>query len=320
MPSVRRPIRGSRGFYPKKRARRIYSKIKSYPKSSEAKPLTFSGYKAGMTHVMIMDSNPNARVKGQQIFKPVTIIDCPPLSIFGFAAYEHSLDGLKSITTVYAEKLSENLKRAMKVPKKSDNAKKLDGRQVARIRLLCHTNPGFKKAPEVFEVGLGGDPAKQLEYARLMLGKELKISEVFKPSDYVDVIGVSKGKGFQGPVKRFGVRVLGRKFQQMHRKIGAHGQTEPGKVRSTIPQAGQLGFQTRTELNRRILKISPAKDVTPVNGFLRYGKLSGDALMLEGSVVGPTKRMIRIRASIRPPKTKYAADVRYVSVSSKQGV
>ena len=103
----------------------------------------------------------------------------------------------------------------------------------------------------------------------------------------------------------------------MQRHTGSLGQNEPGKVRWTVPQAGQLGFQTRTELNKRILKFSNGFNVK--GGFVNYGNASGECILLEGSVPGPKKRLIRIRFALRPKKV-YPLDIKYISMESKQGV
>jgi large subunit ribosomal protein L3 len=315
MPYAKRPTRGSKAFYPKKRARRIYPKIKSWPKLREIKPLGFAGYKAGMSHVMLTDTNPNSKTRGQQMSKPVTVLDCPSISVFGFRCYT----GNKTFD-VFSENLNKNLSRKLKISKKS---KKLEEqlnklpKGISKINLICHTNPLFKKKPEIFEIALGGSIEEQLKYAKEILGKEIKISDIFKEGDLIDVIAVTKGKGFQGPVKRFGIRVLGRKAQQMQRHTGSLGQNEPGKVRWTVPQAGQLGFQTRTEFNKKIIKIMDGFKIK--GGFISYGDVSGDCVLIEGSVPGPKKRLIRLRFALRPKKT-YPVDVKYISVESKQGV
>ncbi|MEM5872260.1 MAG: 50S ribosomal protein L3 [Candidatus Aenigmatarchaeota archaeon] len=319
MPYRKRPTRGSKAFYPRKRARRIYPRIKSWPKLKEAKPLGFAGYKAGMTHAILIDTNPNSKTKGQQISKSVTILDCPPITIFGFRCYTKNLTSYD----VFSENLNKNLSRKLKIPKQ---AKKLEEqlskipKNITKVTLLCHTNPTFKKKPEVFEIALGGTVEEQLKYAKENLGKEIRISNVFKQGDLVDVISVTKGKGFEGPVKRFGIKVLGRKMQQMQRHVGALGQNVPGKVRWNVPQAGQLGFQTRTEFNKRVLKIGEkGEEITPKGGFVNYGVIKNDYIVLEGSVPGPRKRLIRLRFSIRPKKT-YPVDIKYISLESKQGV
>ena len=324
MPAVRRPLRGSRAFYPRKRASRIYPRITSWPSANDAKPLGFAGYKAGMTHAMIIDSNPNSKTKGQAVSRAVTVLDCPPLQILGFKCYSKTGQGLKDIATVVQEKPAKELSRKwgiVKIKPMAEQLQKLDGKSISQVRLLVHTKPGFKSKPEVFEMGIGGTADKQLEWAKGMVGKELKASEVLKAGDYVDVFAVTRGKGFEGPVVRFGVRIMGRKAQQMHRHTGSLGTTEPAKIRPTVPAAGQHGFQSRMEWNKRVVKVGgDAKEVTPANHFLRYGVLRGEPVLLEGSVPGPTKRLIRLRAPLRPPKSKFPADVRAVSLESKQGV
>jgi large subunit ribosomal protein L3 len=314
MPYRKRPTRGSKAFYHKGRAKRIYPRINSWPLSKETKPLGFAGYKAGMTHVLLTESNPNARMKGQ-ISKPVTILDCPPISVLGFRCYT----GKNSSFDVFSEKTSKNLSRKMKVPKEpkkvEDQLNKLP-KNASKINLICHTNSDFKKKPEIFETAIGGNLEDQLKYAKEALGKDIKISEIFKEGDFVDVVAVSKGKGFQGPMKRFGVKGHGRRSQQMERHVGSLGQNVPGKVRWNVPQGGQLGFQTRTEFNKRILKILNGFKLK--GGIIDYGDVSGDCVLLEGSVPGPKKRLIRFRSSIRIKKAS-PVEVNYISMESKQG-
>jgi len=316
MPERRRPKRGSKGFLPRKRSRRIYPRIKTWSKSNESKPLGFAGYKAGMTHIVLTDNNPNTTTKGQQITKPVTVLECPSLSVFGFRCYI----GNKTVSDFFSENLNKNLSRKIKLPKKSkkleEQLKKIP-ESISKVTLICHTQPNFKKKPEIFEIVLGGKVEDQLKYAKENLGKEIKVSDVFKDGDLVDVISVTKGKGTQGPVRRFGIKVLGRKHQKMQRHTGALGQNKPGKVRWTVPQPGQFGFHTRTELNKRILKIEEKFEVK--GGFVNYGVVSGNCVLLEGSVPGPKKRLIRLRFAVRSKKV-YPVDIKYVSSESKQGV
>src|SRR3989304_2820563 len=307
MPYIKRPKRGSQAYFPRVRAKRIYPRTKSYPKAKEAKPLGFAGYKAGMTHGLVIDSNPHSKTKGQQIFTPITILECPPISVFGFRCYEDN------IYDVFSDSWSKNLERKVQLKKKNVE-EQLKGmpQKIKSFSLLVHTNPPFKKKPEVFEIALGGEVEHQINYAKQILGKEIKISDIFKEGDFVDTVAVTTGKGFQGPVKRFGIRVLGRKAQQMQRHTGSLGQTKPGKVRWTVPQAGQLGFFSRTEFNKRILRIQTGLKIK--GGIINYGDVSSDALLLEGSVAGPKKRLIRLRFPMRAPKNKYQVDLKYVSL------
>jgi large subunit ribosomal protein L3 len=146
---------------------------------------------------------------------------------------------------------------------------------------------------------------EKFEFARQLLGKEIKASDVFRQGELVDAIAVTKGKGTAGPVKRFGVFVQSRHAKGKRRHVGTLGQEEPGKVRHTVPMAGQLGFETRTEVNKRILKIGEkGEEITPKSGFKGYGVIRGNYLLLEGSIPGPKKRLIRVRAGIRPSRVK----------------
>ncbi len=308
MPQKKRPKRGSKGFWPRKRARRIYPRVKKWPKSDDVKPLGFAGFKA----VIRIDTNPGSRTRGQEIAKSATIIECPPLTVFGIKYYSQN----KTVSHTLAEKFNKNLSRKIPLPKKRSEKKP---ENITNVSLLCHTNPTFKKKPEIFEIKLGGPSDKQIEFAKGLLGKDIKVSDVFKDGDLIDVSAVTKGKGFQGPVKRFRIKVQTRKAEQSHRHSSPLGTKEPGKIRSTVPQAGQMGFHSRTEFNKRILKITNGKEVNPKGGFINYGIVSTDCILLEGSVPGPKKRLIRLRHAIRPRKI-YEVNLKYISTKSKQGV
>jgi large subunit ribosomal protein L3 len=316
MPARRRPGQGSKAFSPRVRAKRIYPRMRSWTPSKDAKPLGFAGWKAGMSHVIMVDSNPNSTTKGQQISRAITILECPPISVFGFRCYSKN----KTSFDVFSDVLSKNLSRAIKIsktPRKVEEQIAKIPKGISRINLICHTNPVFKKKPEIFELAIGGTFDDQMKYAKEILGKEIKISDVFKEGDLIDVFAVTKGRGFEGPVKRWNVKTLGRKFQMMARHVGSLGNTEPGKVRSTVPQSGQTGFQTRFDLNKRILKITNGFAVK--GGLINYGDVKSDAVLVEGCMPGSKKRLIRFRPAIRPIKV-HPIEIKSVSMESKQGV
>ena len=313
MPEVRKPRRGSLAFYPRKRARRIYPRIKSYPKEDNVKPLAFAAYKAGMLRAIVLDTRKNSPTFNQEVSIPITVLDCPPLKIIGVRAYTKSLKGLKAFTEVYYQDLPKEIKRKVKIkPDKTlGNFEKMEKNldKISSIRFIVATQPRMagikKKKPEIFEIEIGGeDMGKKLEFAKSMLGKEISASDVIKEGELVDVIAVTKGKGTAGPVKRFGVKIQPRHAKQKRRHVGALGSQVPGKVRWTVPMAGQLGFQTRTEYNKRVLKISNG-EITPKGGFKNYGIVGKNFVILEGSVPGPAKRLVMIRPSIRPVKSKF---------------
>jgi large subunit ribosomal protein L3 len=77
----------------------------------------------------------------------------------------------------------------------------------------------------------------------------------------------------------------------------------------------------RTEFNKRILKVGDkGEDVTPAGGFLGYGLVRNGYVLIQGSVPGPAKRLIKLRDAIRcqAPLTE-KTEVLYISKESKQG-
>ena len=173
------------------------------------------------------------------------------------------------------------------------------------------------------EVGLvGGDNAAKLEWAKERLGGEITVADVYDSGQEIDVVGITKGKGFQGVVKRFGVKLLSHKNSKKRRQIGNMGDFGTGYVRKTIRQAGQMGYHQRTELNKRVLRISnpDESDVTPAGGFLHYGEVTNPYMIVQGSLPGPAKRLLRFRDAVRPNAKLHEVDLTYVSTSSKQGV
>lgn len=328
-----KPKAGSRAFWPRKRAKRIYPRLKQskgyISRISETikdvKPLEFAGYKAGMTHMTFIDNRKGSTTQGQEIIRSVTAIDCPPLVVFGVRLYRRKATGLMCIGTVWTENLRRGLERKLKLPKKKHEVRDLEKKlgEAGSIRLLVHTSPresGLgKKKPEVFEIDFSGGVQDKLKYAAGMLGKEIGINDVFSEGEYVDVKAVSKGKGFQGVVKRFGVKIRSRKNKGKMRHIGTMGPVTPGRVLpGKIAQAGQLGFQTRTEYNKRVVKIG-GDGLKPKGGFVNYGVIPKNYVLLEGSVPGPKKRLIILRKAIGSLGRKEPVDIKYISLESQQG-
>jgi len=199
--------------------------------------------------------------------------------------------------------------------------------QIVEFRVLAATQPRLasvpKKKPETMEIKIGGGTIKeQFEYIKNLLGKTVSVEGVFKDGQFVDIISITKGKGFQGPVKRWGVRILQDKGRKTKRGVATLGPWGPGRVLYTVPRAGQMGYHQRTEFNKRILKIGKdGKEVTPEGGFLRYGNVRSTYIMLDGSIPGPAKRLIRLRYPVRPPKrvSESPPQITYVSLESPQG-
>lgn len=307
------PHKGSLQFYPRVRAKRIYPRIRNWPKVEEVRFLGFAGYKVGMGHAIIIDNRKFSPTRGMEISVPVTILETPPILVWGLRFYKRKPTGLVCKTEVHAEvskELAKDLGRKIKLPKQSKDVEKTLSEIEAKIdeysdvRAICVTIPRLtkiKKKPEIFEVAVGGkDVREKLNFLKNFLGKLIRVSDVFKPGEQVDVFAVTKGKGLQGPVKRFGIKLLHHKAKKGRRKPGTLGPERPGKVLFTVPLAGQLGFFSRCEYNKWILDIrNDGGSITPAGGFPHYGILRNDYMVLMGSVPGAKKRLVRLRLALR---------------------
>ena len=76
----------------------------------------------------------------------------------------------------------------------------------------------------------------------------------------IDVLGVTKGKGNHGVVKRFGVKHLAKKSHRGYRKVGCIGGWHPARIRFTVARAGQLGYHHRTEMNKKVYRLGNGSD------------------------------------------------------------
>lgn len=317
--AVSKPRRGSMQYWPRKRAARIYPNVSSWVKSKDLRPLGFAGWKSGMTHVQYIDGNAASPTYGKVISRAATILDAPSIFVLAARFYKHA-GALKVTGEKWADKIPDEIDIKRKTfPGKASAPEVFDD-----VRLLVcmqlEKSGMRKKKPEVFEMAIGGDDsAKKKEYALSMLGKEISAKDVFKPGEYVDASAVTKGHGFTGVIKRFGVRLGTRKSKQAHRHTGSTGPTTPGHVVHTVPLAGQFGFFNRTESNKRILMIEDdPKKINPKGGLLGYGMIPKSFILVEGSVPGPRKRLVRLRKATRTAKFS-PVDIRYVSLESKQG-
>jgi large subunit ribosomal protein L3 len=293
-------------FWPRKRSKQSRARIRSWATESKVKPLGFVGYKAGMAHAMVTDNRPKSLTKDETLSLPVTVIDCPGMTVAGVCFYRKGLLGREKCSTILAEKLSKDLKRKTSLPKKA--LKKFDDvTECIDLCLLVHSNPkqtstGSKK-PVLIEIALGGSLDEKKTYAKDILGKELSLSDIFEEGTLIDVHGITKGKGFQGTVKRYGVPILQHKSEKAKRSIGNLGAWTPKRVQYTVPQPGKMGYHMRTKYNSQILKIgTDGKEITPKSGFGRYGVVKNNYLLIHGSVTGPVNRAVVLTAAIRPRK------------------
>jgi len=332
-------------FWPRARARHSYARIRTWPAAKEAKPLGFAGYKVGMTHILVEDNRPNSLSKGAEIFCPVTIVECPPLNAISIRFYKNTQNGFKLISELYTRYLGKELERKITPPKNKgkegvdERATDLHASLRAReqvelshstefdfLRLLCHTQPKLtgigKSKPEIFEVAVGGNKEQQMAYAKEKLGKEISISEVFKEGQTIDTHSLTRGKGFQGPMKKFGIQLRHHKSEKSRRNPGTLGSWRAqGQIMWRVAHAGKMGYHLRTEYNKWIMKIgNKAEEINSKGGFVNYGVVKNPYILLKGSVSGAQKRLIRLTDPIRPKRSiAEAPQITYISTESKQG-
>lgn len=333
------PRRGSMAFSPRKRAARHFGRVKSWPQEegSEVRIQGFAGWKAGMTHVLARDTNSNSTSAGQEVRIPVTVIEVPQMFILAVRGYRMTPYGMETAGEAWVDSdtLSEafpELGRRMPMRKVHDadaHFEALQEADLSEVRILVATQPGKvsgtpSKTPEVMELGLSGGGASEcLQFGHERLGQEISFSDIYEEGNYLDVVAVSKGYGWQGVIRRFGGKLLSHKNSKKRRQHGNMGDFGTGYVRKSIRQGGQTGYHQRTEFNKRVLRISNPEDneITPEGGFLHYGEVKNDYILVKGSVPGPAKRLIRFRDATRSNgKKAHPVDLTYVSTASKQGV
>lgn len=115
------------------------------------------------------------------------------------------------------------------------------------------------------------------------LGSIIKIEDIFKEGDYLDVTGTSKGKGFQGVVKRHGFKGVGSRTHGQHNRERAPGSVGassfPSRVFPGMRMAGRMGGDQVFVQNLRVLQILPEKNVIVVSGCVPGSK--GSYVILE---------------------------------------
>ncbi|KAF2739144.1 60S ribosomal protein-like protein L3 [Polyplosphaeria fusca] len=359
------PRHGSLAFLPRKRAARHRGKVKSFPKDDPKKPvhLTASmGYKAGMTTIVRDLDRPGAKLHKKEIVEAVSVIETPPIIVVGLVGYIETPRGLRSLTTVWAEHLSDEVKRRFyknwyKSKKKaftkyaskhSESSGKSIIRELERIkkyctvvRVLAHTQisktPLKQKKAHLMEIQVnGGSVADKVSFGHGLFEKPVEIDTVFEANEMVDVIAVTKGHGFNGVTSRWGTKKLPRKTHKGLRKVACIGAWHPSHVQWTVARAGQMGYHHRTSVNHKIYRIGKGEDegnaatdfdvskkqITPMGGFVRYGEVKNDFLLIKGAIPGVKKRVMTIRKSMFIHTSRRAlekVDLKWIDTSSKFG-
>jgi large subunit ribosomal protein L3 len=285
-----------------------------------------------MNYGLAIDNRQGSLTFGKEIVIPMTTLETPPMLACALRAYTKTYEGLQTFGEAWMEKPPKDFERIISVPEKfatEESLKKIEGNldRISDLRVVMATQPRLakrgKKVPDLVEVKVGGGTIKErFEYAKKILGSEVKITDFAKEGQAVDAIGVTKGKGIQGPVKRWGIRRKFHKARKTVRQVGSIGAWTPHYVMYSVPRAGQMGFHQRTEYNKLVIKVgNNGSEVTPKGGFLRYGEINSDYVLLKGSVPGTTNRLVLMRVAARPPPEAKvpAPKIEYLHVASAQG-
>jgi len=272
---------------------------------------------------------------------------------------------LRALSTVWAHHLSNELKRRFyknwyrskrkaftkyalqyKDPKTKsrtiDHELKRMKKYCPVIRVLAHTQIrkiGLRqKKAHLMEIQVnGGTPSQKVDFAVGLFEKKVPVSAIFEENEQIDVIGITKGHGYEGVTTRWGTTRLPRKTHKGLRKVACIGAWHPSRVQWTVPRAGQDGYHHRTEINKKIYRLGlkgtnsattqadvTEKKITPLGGFPHYGVVDEDFLMLKGSTVGTKKRVLTLRKTLVPQTSrtaleKVSGNIKFIDTSSKFG-
>ncbi|MFP4523038.1 MAG: 50S ribosomal protein L3 [Candidatus Nanoarchaeia archaeon] len=321
------PRHGSMQFWPRVRASRQYAKVRSVPQGQAAGLLGFAGYKAGMTHVIATDTYKNSNTKGEQISIPVTVIECPPLRITSVRVYKAQGYGT-GVSEEFFFKGTKDLSRKCAVSKnyaKKEDLDNIDISTTSHITVQVQTQPtlaGFgKKKPEVFELPLGGSIEEQITFAKDNVEQDVSVKDVLKAGSFVDVRAVTTGRGYQGPVKRFGVSLRAKKSEKVVRGPGSLGSWKgQGHMMYRIAYAGQTGYHARIQYSNYIVGIEDdVSKLNPQGGFINYGEVKNTYVLVKGSLPGPKKRLVMCTPAHRKGKANALPSIDHISIASQQG-
>ena len=306
------PRRGSLAYLPRGRAKSFEARIRAWPKvnSEEPKLLVHAGFKAGCVQIVNIDDREKTPNYGKQLVSLGTVIVTPPILIVGIRGYSKDHNGKHAQFDLYADNLPKNISQLFKLKNKEalleyseKTFKKI--KEIYALIVVIPRNAGLEqKKPYVFEAAVkGGDVKKQFTFVKDLLGKEVKIDQVFESGDTVDAAAITKGKGWQGPITRMGVKRKQHKSRKSVREVGSLGPISPQYVMYTVPRGGQHGLHQRIEYDKKIMVMDNTEnikyEINPKGGFKHFGNVNGDFIIVRGSVPGTYKRLIKLRTQIR---------------------
>jgi len=313
-----------------------------------------------MTHVVRDLDKPGSKMHKKEILEAVTIVETPPMYVVGVVGYIETPRGLKALGTVWAQHLGDDVRRrfykrwyASKKKAFTQYAKKYTEKKqeieadLARlkkycsiVRVIAHTQVkkiGIQQKAHMMEIQVnGGTPQQKVDFAVSLFERSVPVDAVFSQNDMIDVLGVTKGHGFEGVTTRWGTRRLPRKTHKGLRKVACIGAWHPARVSFAVARAGQHGYHHRTELNKKIYRIGKGDDktngatefdlthkkITPMGGFHHYGVVDEDFLMLKGCTVGIRKRPLTLRKSLLNHTSRSSLEkvaLKFIDTSSKFG-
>ncbi|MDP9210425.1 MAG: 50S ribosomal protein L3 [Thermoproteota archaeon] len=307
------PRRGSMAFYPRVRARSLESRIRSWadPKLEKSSLLGFAGYKVTNLNVLSVDDREKTPNFGKNIMNSSTLIATPPLKIIGVRAYTETTYGRNAVFDAFAKDSDKFLSKKAPFKFKEGKLEEINSHidKIKHVVAVVSSYPNSaslsQKKPFVWEIPIGGkDTKSKIDYVVNNFGKQVNIKDVFEAGQFIDISAITRGKGVEGPITRFGVKRKQHKSRKSVRALGTLGPISPAVVTYTVPRQGQRGFHQRTEYNKRILIISNSdKDsdfkINPKGGFEHYGLVKNDYIIVKGSVAGVPKRLIKMRFPIR---------------------
>ncbi len=304
---------GSTQFYPRKRADKLLPRVSwsaLSDKRSDIGLLGFIGYKVGMSSAYVKDILGSSLTKNQKIIIPATILEFPNMRILSVRFYKNN----KVVGEVLNSNLDKELKKKIKFPKqvkkKFEDFKEDDYDDIRIIVYSQVKKTNIKKTPDISEIGLSGKLDEKLKFVKENINKELSVRDFLNDKvlkedhGLVDFHGVTKGKGFQGPTKRFGLTLQAHKSEKGVRGPGSGGAWHPARVEFSQPMAGQMGYFTRVVYNNKVLIVKNIKEnnINPQEGFKKFGVVKGDYAVVCGSVQGPNKRQLLVTLPLRPTR------------------
>lgn len=288
------------------------ARIRTWPEidSEQPKLLGYAGFKVGCIQVVSIDDREKTPNQGKQLVSLGTVVATPPVSIIGVRGYHDDAYGSHALFDVYSADMPKVVSRLFTLKQKEgaiEKAEKLLNRTneiFAIVAVLPNEAGVAQKKPYVFEVAVkGGDVKKQFDFVKGLFGKQVKVEEVFELGSSVDVASITKGKGWEGPITRWGVKRKQHKSRKSVREVGSLGPISPASIMYTVPRGGQRGFHQRVEYNKRIMIMSNTEKnefkINPAGGFKHYGLVAGDFVVLKGSVPGTYRRLVKLRTQIR---------------------